>query len=252
MRIDLITLFPEVVASFAALGVTGQAVRTGKAGLAAWDLRQFAANGRPDDRPYGGGAGMVLQAEPLAAALERARGAGGVRPVILMSPQGQRFDQATAAELARGDGAIIIAGRYEGVDQRLIDQQVDMEISIGDFVLSGGELPALMVIDSILRLLPGVLGDEESAADESFVDGTLEYPQYTRPDSWRGRKVPPVLVSGNHREILRWRRVQALGRTWERRPDLLDECRLDAQTDALLREYINEYLAGLEKDATSD
>lgn len=245
-RFDLITLFPEILASFCALGVTGEAIRTGRARLAAWNPRDFTANGRPDDRPYGGGAGMVMQAEPLAAAIAAARAAGKARPVLLMSPQGERFDQGWAEALAQGPGAILIAGRYEGIDQRLIDAEVDAEISVGDFVLSGGELPALMVLDAVLRLLPGVLGDPESAQDESFVDGCLEYPQYTRPDSWRDRRVPAVLLSGNHKDILHWRRVQALGRTWERRPDLLDERVLDAQTRAHLREYINEYLAGLD------
>ncbi len=252
MRFDLISLFPAVLAQFAALGVTGDALRSGKASLHGWNLRDFAAKARPDDRPYGGGAGMVLQAEPLALAIEQAKRSGGIRPVILMSPQGQTFDQGWAQELATGAGAIMVAGRYEGVDQRVIDACVDVELSVGDFVLSGGDLPALLVMDAVLRLLPEVLGHADSARDESFVDGTLEYPHYTRPDSWRGRRVPSVLLSGNHSEIQHFRRVQALGRTWERRPDLLDDCALDAQSDALLRDYINEYLAGLEEDAASD
>lgn len=253
MRFDLVTLLPEAVAAFAAMGVTGEALRSGKAQLAAWNPRDFEAKGRPDDKPYGGGAGMVLQAEPVARAIESARAAGSAtRPVVLLSPQGRAFDQALAQEFARGDGVVLIAGRYEGIDQRVIDSHVDCEVSAGDFVLSGGELPALMMIDAILRLLPGILGDENSARDESFVDARLEYPQYTRPESWRGRRVPPVLMSGNHRDILHWRRVQALGRTWERRPDLLDESAFDAQNRAMLREYINEFLAGQSKDATSD
>lgn len=253
MRFDLITLLPEAVAAFAALGVTGEALRSDKAQLAAWNPRDFERKARPDDKPYGGGAGMVLQAEPLAQAIDAARAASDLpRPAILLSPQGQPFDQAMAQQLAQGDGAILIAGRYEGIDQRVIDSHVDLEISAGDFVLSGGELPALMIMDAILRLVPGILGDENSARDESFVDARLEYPQYTRPESWRGRRVPPVLTSGNHREILHWRRVQAIGRTWERRPDLLDESAFDAQNRALLREYINEFLAGQSKDATSD
>ena len=252
MRFDLVTLFPDLISHFGALGVTGEAVRAEKATLAAWNPRDFAPKARPDDRPYGGGAGMVMQAEPLARAIAAARDAGPQRPVLLMSPQGERFDQAWAEELARRPGAILVAGRYEGIDQRLIDSEIDAEISIGDFVLSGGELPALMIIDAVLRLVPEVLGAAESARDESFVDGTLEYPQYTRPDSWRGRRVPSVLLSGNHSEILHFRRVQALGRTWERRPDLLEDCARDAQSEAQLREYINEYLAGLKNNATSD
>lgn len=253
MRFDLISLLPEAIAAFAATGVTGDALRSGKAQLACWNPRDFEAKARPDDKPYGGGAGMVMQAEPVAAAIEAARAAGeSARPVVMMSPQGPRFDQALARDLQQRGGAVLLAGRYEGIDQRVLDSHVDMEISMGDFVLSGGELPALMVMDAVLRLQPAVLGDAQSAQDESFVDGRLEYPQYTRPECWRGQSVPSVLMSGNHKEILHWRRVQALGRTWERRPDLLDESAFDAQTSALLREYINEFLAGQTKDATSD
>ncbi|MGJ8668616.1 MAG: tRNA (guanosine(37)-N1)-methyltransferase TrmD [Oceanococcus sp.] len=253
MRFDFVSLLPEAIAAFASAGVTGDAVRSGKAQLACWNPRDFEAKGRPDDKPYGGGAGMVLQADPLALAIEAARNAGlAQRPVVMMSPQGPRFDQSLARELNQQGGAILVSGRYEGIDQRVVDSHVDMEISMGDFVLSGGELPALMVMDAVLRLSPEVLGDAQSAEDESFVDGRLEYPQYTRPESWRGRKVPSVLMSGNHKEILHWRRVQALGRTWERRPDLLDESAFDAQTSAMLREYINEFLAGHTKDAASD
>ena len=186
-------------------------------------------------------------------AIEAARQAGSAqRPVVLLSPQGTHFHQGLAQQLYSSGGAILVSGRYGGIDQRLIDSHVDLEISMGDFVLSGGELPALMVMDAVLRLSPEVLGDAQSAKDESFVDERLEYPQYTRPESWRGRRVPSVLMSGNHKEILHWRRVQALGRTWERRPDLLDESAFDAQTSAMLREYINEFLAGQTKDATSD
>ena len=252
MRFDFVSLLPEAIAAFAAAGVTGDAIRSAKAELACWNPRDYEAKGRPDDKPYGGGAGMVLQAEPVAAAIEAAKQAGAPRPVVMMSPQGPRFDQSLARELYQQGGAILVAGRYEGIDQRVVDSHIDMEISMGDFVLSGGELPALMVMDAVLRLAPEVLGDAESAKDESFVDERLEYPQYTRPETWRGRTVPSVLMSGNHKEILRWRRVQALGRTWERRPDLLDESAFDAQTCAMLREYINEFLAGQTKDATSD
>ena len=253
MRFDFVSLLPEAIAAFALSGVTGDAVRSGKAELACWNPRDYEPKGRPDDKPYGGGAGMVLQAEPLALAIEAARQAGAPqRPVVMLSPQGTHFNQGLAQQLHAGGGAILVSGRYEGIDQRLIDSHVDLEISMGDFVLSGGELPALMVMDAVLRLSPEVLGDAQSAKDESFVDERLEYPQYTRPESWRGRRVPSVLMSGNHREILHWRRVQALGRTWERRPDLLDESAFDARTSAMLREYINEFLAGQTKDATSD
>ena len=254
MRFDLVSLLPEAIAAFAATGVTGDALRSGKAQLASWNPRDFDPKSRPDDKPYGGGAGMVMQAEPVALAIEAARNASAItnRPVIYLSPQGQVFDQAMAEYLASCGGAVLVAGRYEGLDQRLIDSHIDMEVSVGDFILSGGELPALMMIDAVLRLLPQVLGDERSAQDESFVDGLLEYPQYTRPECWRGRTVPTALMSGNHKEILHWRRVQALGRTWERRPDLLDESAMNAQNSALLREYINEFLAGQNKDATPD
>lgn len=253
MRFDLISLLPEAIAAFASAGVTGDAVRSGKAKLACWNPRDFEPKARPDDKPYGGGAGMVLQPEPIAQAIEAARAqADDGRPVVMMSPQGPRFDQSLARHLHDRGGAILLAGRYEGIDQRLVDSHVEMEISAGDFVLSGGELPALMIIDAVLRLQPDVLGDASSAEDESFVDGRLEYPQYTRPETWRGHAVPPVLMSGNHREIKHWRLVQALGRTWERRPDLLDERAFDAQTSAMLREYINEYLAGQQNNATSD
>ena len=253
MRIDLVTLFPQVIAEFAALGVTGEALRAGKAQLAAWNPRDFSPEGRPDDRPFGGGAGMVMQPAPLAGAIKAARTAGVQdRPVLLLSPQGEPLDQAWAARLARGPGMIVVAGRYEGVDERLIEECVDAQVSIGDLVVSGGELPALLLIDAVLRLLPEVLGDARSAVDESFVDGRLEYPQYTRPQSWRGRKVPAVLLSGDHQKIRRWRAVQALGRSFVNRPDLLESCALDADETAQLHAYVKEYLAGLDNDATPD
>lgn len=253
MQIDLITLFPQVCADFARLGVTGDALRSNKAQLRAWNPRDYCTNGRPDDRPFGGGAGMVMQAEPLALALQQARSTGTAkRPVVLMSPQGQPLDQPLVRELAAGPGVIILAGRYEGIDERLIQQSVDREIAVGEFVLSGGELPALLLIDAMLRWLPGVLGDADSARDETFVDGTLEYPQYTRPDSWRGHPVPPVLLSGDHQKIARWRAVQALGRTFVKRPDLLDTGALSAEQSAQLREYISEFLASLQTDAAAD
>ncbi len=246
MRIDLITLFPQVVAHFAELGVTGDALRRDLAALQAWNLRDFVPNRRPDDTPFGGGPGMLLQAEPVAAALETAREAGAHSPVIYLGPAGQRFDQSVARELARMPGFTLLCGRYEGVDQRVLDSHVEREISLGDFVLSGGELAAMAVIDAVLRLIPGVLGDAGSADDESFVDGTLEYPHYTRPSTWRNREVPRVLLSGNHAQIRRWRLKQALGQTWLRRADLIEQMSLDGEALALLREFIAEHTAGSE------
>lgn len=240
MRVDLVTLFPQCIAEFADLGVTGDAVRRGLAELRAWNPRDQASTGRPDDRCFGGGPGMLLGAEPLAATLAAARESGADGPVIYLSAAGERFDQGLARELSELPRFTLLCGRYEGIDQRLIDAEVDREISIGDFVLSGGELAALTVLDATLRLLPGVLGDEDSARDESFVDETLEYPHYTRPSTWRGYEVPRVLLSGDHAKIRRWRLKQALGRTWLRRADLIDAMHLDGEALALLREFIDE------------
>jgi tRNA (guanine37-N1)-methyltransferase len=198
-----------------------------------------------DDRPYGGGPGMVMLAAPLQAAIDAARArqreAGVARPrVVLMSPQGERLDDALVQELAAEDGLVVIAGRYEGVDERVIARSVDREISIGDYVTSGGELPAMVLIDCIVRKLPGVLNDAESAGQDSFSAGLLDWPHYTRPEEWNGERVPDVLLSGNHAAIARWRRKQALGRTWERRPDLVDEASLTKEDRQMLDEYRRE------------
>jgi tRNA (guanine37-N1)-methyltransferase len=215
--------------------------------LEAWNPRDFAANSyrTVDDRPYGGGPGMVMMAEPLdktvAAARERQRGAGVAEPqVAYLSPQGRLLDHGLVMELAARKGLVLLAGRYEGVDERLIRRQVDVEVSIGDYVLSGGELAAMVVVDCIVRQLPGALGDAESAGQDSFVNGLLDCPHYTRPELYEGDAVPPVLLSGNHAGIARWRLKQALGRTWQRRPELLERRALSADERVLLEEYKRE------------
>ncbi|MEN8720549.1 MAG: tRNA (guanosine(37)-N1)-methyltransferase TrmD [Oceanococcaceae bacterium] len=243
MRFDLISVFPGVVADFGRLGVTGEACRRNKLVLRGHNLRDFAGSSRrPDDLPYGGGAGMLLQAEPLARAVEFVRQEAPhhlSRPVITLTPHGRRFDQVAAEHLAQRGGAIVLCGRYEGMDERVTDTLVDEEYSLGDFVLSGGELPALCIVDCCARLIPGVLGAEDALMSESFVDGLLEFPQYTRPADWREQPVPAVLTSGDHAKITRWRRQQALGRTFLRRPDLLDDIPLSADDRALLRDYLD-------------
>ncbi|MES1945877.1 tRNA (guanine-N(1)-)-methyltransferase [Salinisphaera sp. C84B14] len=241
MRIDVVTLFPEWVGQLEQFGVVGRGLRESRLELACWNPRDDAdnASGRVDDRPYGGGPGMVMQGPPLAATLERVKAARGHGvPVIMPSPQGQPFDQRQAQALAEGEGFVLVCGRYEGIDQRFVDAYVDKELSVGDVVLSGGELPAMMIIDAVARLLSGVLGDSRSAAQDSFVNGLLDHPHYTRPPRFAGRDVPDVLLSGDHARIERWRAQQALGATWRRRPDLLARCELDAAQKALLDGYI--------------
>ncbi len=244
---EVVTLFPEFIRQALRVGVVGRAVERGLAVVGTVDPRDFASDAHRtvDDRPYGGGPGMVMKPEPLWAALEaaRARAPAGA-PVIHLSAQGRPFDQREAGRLAASAGAVLVAGRYEGVDQRLLDAAVDEEWSIGDYVLSGGELPALVVIDAAVRLLPGALGDDASSAEESFADGLLDWPQYTRPEAWRGRRVPEVLASGNHAAIARWRLKEALGRTWRRRPDLVGRRGLAEAERRLLEEYCAE--AGIE------
>jgi tRNA (guanine37-N1)-methyltransferase len=243
MRIDVVTLFPEMVRECAGYGIQGRAIKQGLLGLETWNPRDYSEDrhGAVDDRPYGGGPGMVMQVQPLRAAIHAARSAGVVAPVIYLSPQGRRFDQQKALELAGLERLILVAGRYEGIDERIIDTEVDEELSIGDYVLSGGELPVLVVMDAVTRLLPGALGDEDSAQNDSFMDVLLEYPHYTRPEEIDGQRVPDVLLGGNHSLIDRWRRKQALGRTWQRRPDLLEALQLDAEQQELLNEFINEH-----------
>ena len=246
MRIEVVTLFPEFIAEAVRVGVLGRALERGQVAVHATTPREFATDVHRtvDDRPYGGGPGMVLKIEPTRTALRaaKARMPSGSRSVYLAA-DGERLTQAKVQELAQLPGLVLLAGRYEGVDERLIDSEIDASVSIGDYVLSGGELPALVLIDALVRLLPGVLGDEESAQQDSFVDGLLDWPHYTRPEELDGRAVPPVLLSGNHAAIQRWRTKQALGRTWLKRPDLLRELRLTAEQQRLLDEFLAERCA---------
>jgi tRNA (guanine37-N1)-methyltransferase len=240
MRIEVVTIFPPLIEAGLAAGVLGRAIATGRLEVGLENPRSYAqdAHRTVDDRPFGGGPGMVLKAEPLALALRAAadRLPTGA-PVIGLAAQGQPFSQAVARRLAELPGFGLVAGRYEGIDQRVTDALIDEELSIGDYVLSGGEFPALIVIDAVARLLPGVLGDEASAAEDSFGDGLLDWPHYTRPEVWNGRPVPAVLLGGNHAAIRRWRLMQALGRTWRLRPDLLERRRLTPDERSLLEEY---------------
>ena len=240
MRFDVVTLFPEMLRAMLGQGVTGRAFERDQARLVTWNPRDYTADVHRtvDDRPYGGGPGMVMKVEPLQAALEAARQAAPGAPVLYLSPQGRRFDQAAAGELAKRDGLILLAGRYEGIDERIIERYVDQELSIGDYVLSGGELPALVVMDAVTRLLPGVLGAPDSAQQDSFMEGLLDCPHYTRPEHYGDRRVPGVLLSGDHEAIRRWRLLQSLGRTWLRRPDLLEQRVLSAEEQTLLNEFI--------------
>ena len=243
MRVEVVTLFPDMVRMLLGFGVTGRAVERGLLQVGAWNPRDYATDARRtvDDRPFGGGPGMVMQVEPLRAAIHAARAAAGAgAPVIFLSPQGKRFDQREAQRFAALPSLVLVAGRYEGVDERLIESEVDAELSIGDYVLSGGELPALVVIDALARLQPGALGDQDSAAQDSFMQGLLDYPHYTRPEELGGRRVPAVLLSGDHAAIRRWRLKQALGRTWLRRPELLEKLELSAEQRVLLDEFIRE------------
>ena len=243
MRIDVITLFPESLEELTGLGVTGRAIRDGRVELKACNPRDLATDRHRtvDDRPYGGGPGMVMAVEPLSSTIRavRKQHPGGAR-VSLMSPQGRKLDQAGVEELARRQGLILVCGRYEGIDERVIESEVDEEWSIGDYVISGGELAAAVVIDAVVRLIPGVLGDDQSALEDSFVDGLLDYPHYTRPEMSGDKAVPQVLLSGDHEAIRRWRRKQALGRTWQRRPDLLEGRELDEESKLLLKEFRDE------------
>lgn len=243
MRFRVVTLFPDMVAAGAGFGICGRALSRGLAELNVVNPREFATDVHRtvDDRPYGGGPGMVLRYEPWRDAIRSARSAlpPGARTVFL-SPQGRRFDQALARRMTGWVGMILVAGRYEGFDERLVEAEADDELSLGDFVLSGGEVAALAVIDAVVRLLPGALGDEASAEEESFTAGLLDCPHYTRPDVVDGMAVPGVLMQGNHDAIRRWRFQQALGRTYLRRPDLLAGRRLTSQERQLLREYLAE------------
>jgi tRNA (guanine37-N1)-methyltransferase len=249
MRIDVVTLFPEMVTQACGYGITGRARERGLWQLGVFNPRDFTTDAYRtiDDRPYGGGPGMVLMAGPLARALETARAARSASGVargetLYLSPAGTPLTHAAVVALAarRDDGVTLLAGRYEGVDQRLLDREVDREVSVGDFVVSGGELPALLLIDAIVRQLPGALNDAESVRQDSFADGLLDCPHYTRPERYDGVPVPDVLLSGDHAAIRRWRLKHAIGGTWQRRPDLLERRALSAEERALLDEYQRE------------
>lgn len=243
MRIDVISLFPEWIRQLEQYGVVGRGIRQRRLALNTWNPRDYSAdrNARVDDRPFGGGPGMVMQVEPLEntlAAINQSRAVPGARaPVIMLSPRGETFGQHWAQELATrdADGFVLVCGRYEGVDERFVERFVDLELSLGDFVLSGGELPAMMVIDAVGRLVSGVLGDEGSARTDSFSGGRLDHPHYTRPAD---DAVPGVLLSGDHAAIARWREQQALGWTWLHRPELLHDLTLSPEQAALLRRFI--------------
>ena len=244
MRIQVVTLFPEMVEALRLGGVTARAMERGLLELRCWNPRDFAEDRHRtvDDRPYGGGPGMVMRVEPLRSTIRAAKAAAGEgAKVAYLSPQGRRLDQAGLRELAARPGLVLVAGRYEGVDERLVEEMVDEEWSIGDYVLSGGELAAMVIIDGIARLLPGALGHEGSAEADSFSEGLLDHPHYTRPEVIDGRAVPEVLLSGDHAAIARWRRKQSLGRTWARRPDLLAGRELSEEDRRLLEEYIAEH-----------
>lgn len=243
MRIALVTLFPEMFAAVTEHGVTGRAVRQGRISLGFCNPRDYTVDVHRtvDDRPYGGGPGMLMKIDPLQQAIAGARKVAGAEArVVYLSPQGQPFHHVKAMELARLDGLVLVSGRYEGIDERLIDAEVDEELSIGDYVLSGGELAAMVVIDAVTRQLPGVLGHEDSAREDSFAAGLLDCPHYTRPEIYQGRGVPEVLLSGNHEAIRRWRLKQSLGRTYERRPELLQGRAMGAEEESMLAEYLRE------------
>lgn len=247
MKLGIVSLFPQMFDAITKFGVTGRAVTQGKLSLDYWTPRDFTMDKHQtvDDRPYGGGPGMVMKVEPLQQAIRAAKQQLGEHTkVAYMSPQGRKLDQQGLQELATRETMIFVAGRYEGIDERLISEEIDEEWSIGDYVLSGGELAAMTMIDGMARLLPGVLGDEESAQQDSFMDGLLDHPHYTRPERLADQSVPEVLLGGDHEAIRKWRLKQALGRTWLRRSDLLEAKSLSSEQSALLEQFIAEYNTG--------
>lgn len=251
MWFGIVSLFPEMF-KILELGITGRAIKEKLLTIECWNPRDFATDKHKsvDDKPYGGGPGMVMMAGPLSAAIHAAKDKARTlanqqtsKPkVIYLSPQGKPFDQAAASEFATKESLILVAGRYEGIDGRIIDHEIDEEWSIGDFILSGGELAAMVMIDAITRLLPGAVGDESSVALDSLTTGLLKYPQYTRPEDHAGLLVPPVLLSGNHKHINEWRLKQSLGQTWLKRPDLLAKKELTSEEIKLLNQFKNEFL----------
>lgn len=243
MRIDVITLFPELVEQVISCGVVGKAADQGIIDLHCWNPREYTRDRHRtvDDRPYGGGPGMLMKVQPLQDTISAVRRQNDGARLIYLSPQGKLLTQQRLARQVELGSVILLCGRYEGIDERLIQSEVDEEWSIGDYVISGGELAAMVCIDAMTRLLPGALGHEESARQDSFSDGLLDCPHYTRPELYQGDRVPQVLMNGNHRDISDWRRQQALGRTWRRRPDLLAQVELDSQQQVLLDEYMTEF-----------
>lgn len=244
MRIGVITLFPEMFRAITDFGVTGRAVKHGLIDIQCWNPRDFTHDKHKtvDDRPYGGGPGMLMMVQPLRDAIHAAKQAMNSESVkvIYLSPQGRKLNQSGVTQLAQAQDLILVAGRYEGIDERLIQAEIDEEWSVGDYVLSGGELPAMTLIDAVARFVPGVLGDMASAEQDSFTEGLLDHPHYTRPEELDGVRVPEVLLSGNHEWIRRWRLKQSLGRTWSRRPELLDNLALTDEQAKLLAEYVQE------------
>ncbi|HAW94008.1 MULTISPECIES: tRNA (guanosine(37)-N1)-methyltransferase TrmD [unclassified Arsukibacterium] len=250
--LGVVTLFPEMFDAITQYGVTGRAVKQGIMQLQCFNPRDFTSDKHRtvDDRPYGGGPGMLMMVQPLTEAIRAAKqAAGGKVHTIYLSPQGRKLDQQGVAELATHDKLLLVAGRYEGIDERVIESEIDEEWSVGDYVLSGGELPAMTLIDAVSRLVPGVLGHDLSAAQDSFSEGLLDCPHYTRPEVLANKQVPSVLLSGNHEEIRRWRLKQALGRTWLRRPDILKPLALTKEQRKLLAEFQQEHQALQQQDS---
>lgn len=243
MWCGIVTLFPDMFRAISETGITRTAIANGLLQLQFWNPRDFASNKHKavDDRPYGGGPGMVMQVQPVREAIQAAKKDRPLSKVIYLSPQGCTLDQKAVCRFAKEENLIFLTGRYEGIDERLIELEVDEEWSLGDYVLSGGELAAMVMIDAITRWIPGALGNEYSAVEDSFVKGLLDYPHYTRPETIFGLQVPAVLLEGNHKQIARWRLKQQLGRTWKRRPDLLKFFDWDNASQSLLQEFIDEH-----------
>ena len=243
LKIGVISLFPEMFSAVTGYGVTGRAIKEGLLEVSVWNPRDFTHDRHRtvDDRPYGGGPGMLMMVQPLVDAIEAAKSdLGQDTPVIYLSPQGQKLDHKGVQLLSGNDRMILIAGRYEGIDERVIEKYVDAQWSIGDYVLSGGELPAMVLIDAVSRLVPGVLGHQDSAEEDSFANGLLDCPHYTRPEVYNEQQVPSVLLSGNHEKIRRWRLQQSLGRTWLQPPGLIKDLALTDEQEALLSEFIEQ------------
>jgi len=243
MRIDVITLFPSLVQQVISCGVVGRAAEQGLLELHCWNPREYTVDKHRtvDDRPYGGGPGMLMKVQPLQDTIRAVRALNPDARLIYLSPQGTLLKQRKLAQQVATGSVIFLCGRYEGIDERLIQQEVDEEWSLGDYVISGGELAAMVCIDAMTRLLPGALGDDDSAQQDSFSEGLLDFPHYTRPEDYQGDRVPTVLMNGNHRDITAWREQQALGRTWQRRPDLLEAISLDERQQGLLDDFIAEF-----------